>query len=119
MRRDVAAALDLKPFVDALKQRDPKKAREWLEQNKGNFNPRDEFGRGYLLALQGMASALEGGGELSAIKRVVDGRYNKEQIGKLIRDAKVRLSMKFRPKDERGFDTAWIAVLQEFFGEKI
>jgi len=29
---------------------------------------------------------------------------------------KGRLSLKFRPKDEQGFNTAWIEVLQEFSG---
>ena len=28
-----------------------------------------------------------------------------------------RASRKFRPKDEQGFDTAWVEVLQGFFGE--
>lgn len=110
--------LDLKPFVKLLKQKDLRKAREWLEQNKGGLNPADEFGRGYLLALQGMISALEVGGELSVIKRVMNGGYRQEQIEKLIHDKKGMLSLKFRPRDEQGFDTAWLEVLQEFSGEK-
>ena len=110
--------LDLKPFVKLLKQKDLKKLREWLEQNKGGLNPNDEFGRGYFLALQGMISALEVGGELSVIKRVLNGGYGQEQVKKLINDMKGRLSLKFRPRDEQGFDTAWIEVLQEFSGEK-
>ncbi|MDI6642990.1 MAG: hypothetical protein QMD95_02945 [Candidatus Hodarchaeaceae archaeon] len=111
-------SLELKPFVRALTQKDPKKAREWLEQNKGNFNPANEFERGYLLALQGMVSALETGGELSLIKLLVNGSYGKERIETLIRETRARLSLKFRPKDEQGFDTAWVDVLQEFSEEK-
>ena len=110
--------LDLKPFVKLLKQKDLKKLREWLEQNKGGLNSNDEFGRGYFLALQGMISALEVGGELSVIKRVLNGGYEQEQIKKLIYDMEGRLSLKFRPRDEQGFDTAWIEVLQEFSGER-
>ena len=105
---------DLRPFAKILKQKDTKKARDWLEQNKSGLDSSDEFGRGYLLALQGMVSALESGGELSVIKRAVNGGYGPEGIEKLIRDIRGRLSMKFRPKDEQGFDTAWVDVLQEF-----
>jgi hypothetical protein len=109
---------DLKPFVGALKGKDTKKAREWLEQAKGRFDPNDEFGRGYLLALQGMLAALEAGGELSMIKRVLNGEYKEEQLVGLIKDARGRLSQKFRPKDEQGFDTALVEVIQEFSGTK-
>ncbi len=109
--------LDLKPFTKLLKQKDLKKAREWLEQNKGGLNLADESGRGYLLALQGMISALEAGGELSVMKRVVNGGYGQEQIEKLIHDTEGGLSLKFRPRDEQGFDTAWIEVLREFSAE--
>ncbi len=111
--------LDLKPFARTLRERDTKKAREWLEQTKSRFDPNDEFGRGYLLALQGMLAALEAGGELSVIKRVVGGEYKQEQVVGLIKGAHARLSRKFRPKDEQGFDTAWVGVLQELSGEKV
>lgn len=101
-----------------MKQKDSRKAREWLEQNKSNLDNTDEFGKGYLLALQGMVSALDAGGELSVIKRAVNGGYGPDGIEKLNQDAKKRLSMKFRPKDEQGFDTAWIDVLQELGGKE-
>ncbi len=110
--------MDLKPFARALGEKNTKKAREWLEQTKGRVDPNDEFGRGYLLALQGMVAALEAGGELSVVKRVVDGEYKQEQIVGLVKSAREGLSRKFRPKDEQGFDTAWIEVLREFLGEK-
>lgn len=109
--------LDIKPFAKLVKQKDARKAREWLEQNKGRVD-QDDFGKGYVLALQGMVTALEGGGELSAIKRVVNGGYDRQQVDKLVQDAKQRLSLKFRPKDEQGFDTAWVDVLQELPGKK-
>ncbi len=108
--------VDLKPFVSALRKNDTKKAREWLEQNRANFT--DEFGTGYFLALHGMESALETGAELSLIKRLVDGGYEGEQLAALLRETRARLSLKFRPKDEEGFDTAWVDVLQEFSEKK-
>ncbi len=110
---------DLKPFVRALREKDTKKAREWVEQTKGRVDSNDEFGRGYLLALQGIVAALEAGGELSVVKRVVNGEYKQEQIAGLVKSARERLSRKFRPKDEQGFDTAWVEVLQGLFGEKV
>jgi len=62
--------------------------------------------------------ALESGGELSTINRVLDKKYTLEQISELIRETRARLSQKFRPKDEQGFDTAWVDVLSELSGEK-
>lgn len=110
--------LDIKPFVKTLKQKDPRKAREWLEQNRGGLDASDEFARGYLSALQGMVSALESGGELSVIKQLVNGGFSPERVEKLIKEAKGRLSMKFKPKDEQGFDTAWVDVLHEISGNE-
>lgn len=107
----------MKPFVQTLRKKDTKKAREWLEQIKSRVGTNDEFERGYLLALRGMVAALEAGGELSVIKRVVDGEYKQEQIVELLKSARKRLSQKFRPKDEQGFDTALVEVFQEFSGE--
>lgn len=109
----------MKPFVRALREKDTKKVREWLEQTKSRVDLNDEFGRGYLLALQGMVAALESGSELSVVKRVVNGEYKQEQIEECIKSARERLSRKFRPKDEQGFSTAWVEVLQEFLGEKV
>jgi len=109
--------LDLKPFVRALREKDTKKAREWLEQTKSRVDSNDEFGRGYLQALQGMVASLETGSELSLIKRVVNKEYKQEQIDGLIDSERKRIPRKFRPKDEQGFDTAWVEVLQGFFGE--
>lgn len=111
--------LDLKPFVRALEEKDTKKVREWLEQTKSRVDSNDEFGRGYLQALQGMVAALETGSELSVIKRVLNGEYKQEQIEGLIKSARERVSRKFRPNDEQGFDTAWVEVLQGFSREEI
>lgn len=110
--------LDLKPFIDALRVKDTKKAREWLEQNRVKFDQGGEFERGYLLAMQGMVVALETGSEQAVIKRFVDGEYGGERIEELVKEARGRLSQKFRPKDERGFDTAWIEVIKGLRGER-
>lgn len=111
--------LDLKPFVRALKEKDTKMVREWLEQTKNRVDSNDEFGRGYLQALQGMIAALETGSELSVIKRVVNKEYKQEQIEGLIKNARERASRKFRPKDEQGFDAAWVKVLRGFSEEEV
>ncbi|MBC7219148.1 MAG: hypothetical protein H5T49_03320 [Hadesarchaea archaeon] len=96
-----------------MKKRDIKGAREWLEANRNRASSGDEFMRGYLLALQGMISALESGGELSTINKVLEKKYSNEQIAEIINEARGRTSQKFRPADERGFDTAWVDVLSE------
>jgi hypothetical protein len=111
-------AVDIKNLVKLLKQKDAKKAREWLEQNKATLNQGDESGRGYLLALQGMVSALESGGDLSTVNKILEKKYDHEKVSELVRSTKARLSQKFRPKDERGFDAAWVDFLNELFGDK-
>ncbi len=111
-------AIDIKPLVKLLKQKDVKRAKEWLEVNKGGLDPGDEFYRGYLLALQGMVSALESGGELSAINKILEKKYAHEQVAELLKGTKSRISQKFRAKDEQGFDTAWVDVINELSGEK-
>jgi hypothetical protein len=107
-------SLELRTFVRLLKQKDLKGAREWLDQRRSGLNPPDEFWKGYFLALQGMISAIETGAELSLIKRLLDGGYGREDIEKLIDQMRERLSPGFRPRDEQGFSTAWMEVLQEF-----
>ncbi len=105
--------LDITPFVGFLRRRDLRKARDWLEQSKRALNVDDEFVRGYLLAFYGMVSGLEGR-ELSVIKQIIDGEYQQEKMEQLVCDLRERLSLKFRPRDEQGFDTAWLELLQEF-----
>lgn len=108
--------IDLSPFVEALKQRDLKKAKEWLEVRKTETTTRDEFWAGYFLALGGMLSALESSQELSVIQKLVNGSPSKEEIERLICEFRKQLSLKFKPKDERGFNTAWLEFLQRFAG---
>jgi hypothetical protein len=110
--------LDIKPFVKLVKQRDAKKSWEWLEANKGTLDQKDEFYKGYLLALQGMVAALESGSELSTISKTLEKKYTQEQVADLLRGAKSRAAQKFRAKDEQGFNTAWVDFLNELSGEK-
>lgn len=105
--------IDIKPLIKLIKKRDIKGAREWLEANRSRTNPSDEFTRGYLLALQGMIAALESGGELSTINKVIEKKYSSEQIAEIMSEARNRIARKFGPNDERGFYTAWIDVLNE------
>ena len=105
---------DLKQFVTALRRNDPKAAKERLERIVEKLNLDDEFWRGYCLALRGMVTALEAGDELTVIRRIVTAKYSREDISRFVQDAQVRISQVFRPKDEQGFDTAWMEVLQMF-----
>lgn len=109
---------DIKTFIGLIKQRDAKKSREWLEINKGALDPKDDFYRGYLLALHGMVAALESGGELSVINKILEKRYTQGQVADLLREIKSRAAQKFRGKDEQGFNAAWIDFLSELSGEK-
>jgi hypothetical protein len=106
--------IDISPFVEALKQRDLRKAKEWLEARKTETGTKNEFWAGYFLALGGMLSALESSQELSVIQKLVIGSPAKEEIEKLMREFRKQLSLKFKPKDERGFNTAWLEFLQYF-----
>jgi len=104
--------VDAKEFFELLKKRDVKKAREWIEARR-DLVQGDDFARGYVLALQGMVLAFEDGGEEVLVKRVLDGRQNVEA---LIMEINERLSLKFRPEDEQGFDRAWLDFLQGLKG---
>jgi len=108
---------DLKPFVEAVHEKDIKKAREKLEEINRGLDPNDEFWKGYRLALHGIIAALEAGDELTVIRRIVNGGYARQQIQELHNQVNARLSDAFRPKDERGFDTAWVDVLKIFLSE--
>lgn len=103
---------DLKPFVDAILEKNAKSAREKLEEICQKPDLTGEIWRGYRLALQGMVAALETGDELTLIRRIVDGKCLRENIQELIRQMRDKTSQEFRPEDERGFSKAWMDVLQ-------
>lgn len=105
---------DLKSFVEAICRKDNKKAKEVLEVINRGLDLNDEFWKGYRLALQGMIAALETGDELTVIRRIINGGYTRQDIQELLNQANARLSNAFRPKDEQGFNTAWVDVLQIF-----
>ena len=105
---------DIKQFVKALREKDIKKAREELDGAGEKLNLKDEFWRGYHLALRGMVSALESGGELTVLSRIINGKISRESIQKLLQQAQEKASQIFKPNDERGFYAAWADVLQFF-----
>lgn len=111
-------ALDIKPFVKLIKHADAKKSKEWLEANKEVLDTKDEFYKGYLLALQGMISALESGVGLSVVSKILEKKYAQEQVAELSKRAKSRAVQKFRAKDEQGFNAAWVDFLNELSEEK-
>lgn len=98
--------------MDALLEKDFRRAKERLEEISKEIDLSDEFWRGYRLALQGMIAALETGDELTVIRRIVNGRYSPEDLRRFIGEVGGRISNAFRPKDEQGFYTAWRDVLQ-------
>ena len=105
---------DLKQFVKALREKDIKKAREELDGAGEKLDMKDEFWRGYHLALRGMVSALESGDELTVLSRIINGKIPRESIQRLIRQTQEKSSQTFRQNDERGFDAAWADALQFF-----
>lgn len=106
--------LDVKQFLTALREKDIKKAREELDGAGEKLDIKDEFWRGYHLALRGMVSALESGDELTILSRIINGKISRESIQKLLQQAQEKASQTFRPNDERGFDAAWADALQFF-----
>jgi len=105
---------DLKQFVNALMEKDVKKARELLNDIEKKFDLRDEFWLGYHLALRGMVSAIESGDELAVISKMLNRKISEEGVQKLMQQIQERVSQPFRPKDELGFDTAWAEAFQLF-----
>jgi len=105
---------DLKPFVNALRKKDVKKARELLNDIENKLDLKDEFWLGYHLALRGMVSAIESSDELAVISKMLNGKISGEVVQKLMQQIQERVSQTFRPKDELGFNTAWAETLQLF-----
>lgn len=93
-------------------QKNVKEAKEKLEEKTRGLDPGDDFWKGYRLALQGMLAALETGDELAVVRRIVDGRYPPEKMRELMEQMQGRVSQPFRSAEERGFDSAWVQVLQ-------
>lgn len=104
--------LDLRPFVGLMLQKNVKGAKEKLEEMVRGFDSADDFWKGYRLALQGMLAALETGDELTVVRRIVEGRYSPESMRELMKQMRDRISQPFRSAEERGFDSAWVQVLQ-------
>ena len=98
--------------MDLMLQKDVRGAREKLEEILRGFDSRDDFWKGYRLALQGMVAALEAGDELTVMRRIVEGRYPPENMRELMEQMRSRISQPFRSDEERGFDSAWVQVLQ-------
>jgi hypothetical protein len=108
---------DLKQFVNALRKKDVKKARELLNDIEKKLDLKDEFWLGYHLALRGMVSAIESGDELAVISKMLNGKISEEGVQKMMQQIQERVSQPFRPKDELGFNTAWMEALQLFQAE--
>lgn len=106
--------IDISPFVKSIKRRDFKGASDWLEAKKSELDLKEGFWSGYVWALGGMLSAIQTSQELSVIKRLVEGKPENGELEKLRREIKSRSSLKFRPDDEKGFDTAWLDFLESF-----
>ena len=104
----------MKQFVNALKKKDVKSARELLNDIEKKLDLKDEFWLGYHLALRGMLSAIESGDELAVISKMLSGKISGESAQKLMQQIQERVSQPFRPKDELGFNAAWAEALQLF-----
>ncbi len=107
---------DLKQFVKAVREKDVRKVREQLEVIEQKLDLKDEFWAGYHLALRGMVAAIESGDELTAVAQIASGKHSREFAQKLFQQIQEQASQSFRPKDEQGFDTAWIDVLKFLVG---
>lgn len=104
----------MKSFAEALRRKNARIAREKLERIVKSLDMRDEYWRGYRRALEGMVAAMESGDELPLLRQLVDKRYPDDKVRELVEKMRVKVSQNFRPRDEKGFYTAWIEVLQAF-----
>ena len=112
-RRVIAVVIseeELAQFVEALRKRDTKSARAWLESKRSEGSTLGEFEEGFFLALNGMIASIENAQSPSLMKRVLE--VEMPEVQKLLTEFEKRSAQKFRPQFERGFDTAWVMVLQ-------
>jgi len=108
--------VELSEFIKNLKQKNLKNAKSWLENKRPELESAGNFGKGYLLALNGMIASIEGNQEFSLVKKILNGD-SKEELSSIAKDFKRRMNQKFRPEEERGFDSAWFEVIQKFIEE--
>ena len=108
--------IELAEFIKDLKQKNLKGAKSWLENKRPELESAGNFWKGYFLALNGMVASLEDNQEFSLMKKIVNGNF-KEELNLLAKDFKKRMNQKFRPEEERGFDSAWFEVIQKFIEE--
>lgn len=108
--------IEISEFIESLKQKNLKNARSWLESKRPELENSGKFEKGYLLALNGMITSIEENQELSLMKKILNGS-SKEELSSIAKDFKKRINQRFRPEEERGFDSAWFEVIQRFVEE--
>jgi len=101
---------DVGLFLSLLRKRDLKQARTLLEDRAQMVA--GEFGRGFLCALEGMVSAVEGGQTFSPIWKLLENEPDREFLSRLEEDIRDHLSKPFVSDRERGYFTAWLSLIR-------
>jgi len=104
----------VKTFAEDIKRGKGRSAKIKLERIAKRFDRKDEFQHGYLTALEGMVSAVESGDDLTLLKQIANSPKPREKIEQYLAEMQTRVSQDFRPREEIGYNTAWVEVLQAF-----
>ncbi|BAA30580.1 hypothetical protein [Pyrococcus horikoshii] len=110
-----AREMRMEMFLRALLRRDFDKAKSHLEK-LSKLVKDDEWGRGYLKAINGFMSAIKDNDNDSLIFRLLNDPDPKEIEELLNRFEEVK-EQEFRDDYERGYYTAWVELLQAYLSQ--
>lgn len=66
---------------------------------------------GYRFALNGVVSALNSGESQPLARQISDDKYSKKRLKEIKEDMNSRATQEFRSHSERGFNRAWVDIL--------
>ncbi|AMM54704.1 hypothetical protein [Pyrococcus kukulkanii] len=110
-----AREMRMEMFLRALLRRDFDKAKSHLDK-LAKLVKEDEWGRGYLKAINGFMSAIKDNDSDSLIVRLLN-TPDPEEIKKLLERFEEIKNQEFRDDYERGYYTAWVELLQAYLSQ--
>ncbi|AFN04165.1 hypothetical protein PFDSM3638_06930 [Pyrococcus furiosus DSM 3638] len=111
-----AREMRMEMFLRALLRRDFDKAKSHLDKLQKLVKEEDEWGRGYLKALNGFMSAIKDNDTDSLIIMLLNNP-DEERIKEFLRNFEEIKNQEFRDDYEKGYYTAWVELLQAYLSQ--
>jgi hypothetical protein len=111
-----ARDMRMEMFVRAVMRRDLNKAKSHMEKLI-KIAGRDEWGRGYARAVEGIMNAIKDNDPDSLIVQLLTAN-NRERAKELLRLYSEMAAQEFRDEYEKGYYTAWVELLRAYLNQK-